>query len=94
MPQAVSLGAEGSLSLATTVTLLTGLGPAKVIELLTCDVDVYVVTSPTATDGGALPASGRTLFSASVLPAVYDIAQFGTVGLAGSASGTLRYMVR
>lgn len=93
MPAAPGLGAEQSLSLATTVTKLTGVGQAKVIELISCDVDVYVVTADVA-DGAALPASGRSLFAASALPIAYDVAQFGSLGLAGASAGTLRYMVR
>lgn len=96
MATTVARNAEQSVTLATTVTQLTGISmpaPKKLI-VYESDVDVYVVTLSTATDGGALPSTGRAKFAASKLPIEYDVSPFGFVGLAGSASGTCRIEVR
>jgi hypothetical protein len=90
-------GIEESVTLATSVTQLTvpsGQGPMRSIVVWESTVDVYVVVSPTATDGGALPDSGRPKLSSSSLPIEYDVSHARFVGVAGASSGTARVEVR
>lgn len=96
MAQAVDIGVELAVTLATTVTKLTGskVPFARSILILESDVDVYVVTSKSATDGGALPSSGRKKFSSSALPLEVSVVGAGFLGLAGSAAGTCRIELR
>lgn len=95
MAQAVTPNVELPVTLATTVTQLTcASGPFRKLVIYESDVDVYVVVLGSATDGGALPATGRPKFSSSALPIEYDVSPFGFVGLAGSSAGTCRIEVR
>lgn len=87
---------ERSITLATTVTQLTGFGspPPKRILITESDVAVYVVTLSTTTDGGALPSTGRVKFATTALPIEYDVSPFGFLGLAGESAGTCRVELR
>lgn len=89
MAVAATKNAEQAVSLATTVTRITGTGQCKTLLLYESDVDVYVVTSDVA-DGAALPSAGRVKFTAAKLPVEFNIAPYGYIGLAGASAGTVR----
>lgn len=96
MAQAVDIGVELAVTLATTVTKLTGskVPFAKTLVLMESDVDVYVVTSKAASDGGALPSSGRKKIEAADMPMPVDITGAGFIGVAGTSAGTCRLELR
>lgn len=84
------------VTLATTVTQLTGFGspPPKTIIISKSDVAVYLVTLSTVTDGGALPATGYHEFATTSLPITFDVSPYGFIGLAAASSGTARVELR
>lgn len=94
MATALVLGVEAPVSLTTSVVQISGVSAAKKLLIYESDVAVYVVVSSSATDGGALPASGRPKFATTALPIEYDISPFGFVGLAGASAGTCRVEFR
>ncbi len=91
MATAGTLGISQTITLATTVTQITGSGQAKTITLWESDVDVYVVTSKSVADGGALPSSGRRPVAAASMPIDIDISGAGFLGLAGASAGDLHF---
>jgi hypothetical protein len=92
--QPLSINVEAPVTLGTTVSQLSGISGAKSLILWESDVDVYVVLSPSATDGGALPSTGRPLISTSVMPFEIDISPYGFVGVAAASAGTARVEAR
>lgn len=94
MAVAGTIGVEQPITLATTVTLVTGVGAARKLLILESDQDVYLVTLKGTADGGALPSTGRLLFDAAILPVEVDIAGYGLIGFAGALAGTARVEFR
>lgn len=91
MATACVLGVEQAVTLATTVTLITGIGRARRLIIYDTDVDLYLVTLTGTADGAALPSTGREMVkSTSGFPVELDIQGYGTIGLAGASSGTAR----
>lgn len=88
MAVAATPNAQQTVTLATTVTRLTGTGQVRTLVLLSCDVDFYVVTGDVA-DGASLPGAGRYPFTASKLPITLDVAPYGYIGVAGASAGSL-----
>lgn len=96
MAQAVEIGVELPVTLATTVTKLTGskVPFARSLLLLSSDVGVYVVTNKSAADGGALPDTGRKLIAADDMPIEISLVGVGFIGVAGESAGECRLELR
>lgn len=100
----VDIGRMQDFTLATTVTQvkatpqgrMTGSAVVKQIFIQSADTDVIVVTSPEATDGGAVPATGSTtILEASAALGTFDVQPgYRFLGLAGGAAGTARIELR
>ena len=99
MAKELTPGVGDEVTLAATVTQLTlpASYPAnrkiRTVVIYESDVDLYVVTH-NATDGAALPATGRVPFAAAALPVEYDIGEAAFVGLAGTGAGACWVEVR
>lgn len=96
MATTITRNLEQAVTLATTVTQLTGFGspPPRTLLVSESDVDVYVVVKPGTADGDALPSTGRVKFKTTDMPITYDVSPYGFIGLAGSAAGTCRVELR
>lgn len=92
MATALEMGVEGPVTLAATVTELTGISGANWLLIWESDVDLYIVTG--SSDGAALPSTGRRLIPTTILPFAYDIGSYGFIGLAGDGAGTARVEAR
>lgn len=91
MATAGTLGISQTITLATTVTEITGAAMARTITIWESAVDLYVVTLKGTADGGALPSSGRRKISSSALPVEISIAGAGFLGLAGASAGDCHF---
>jgi hypothetical protein len=90
MSQAATIGEEQPLTLAETVSVITGTSDARLLIVYETTVDLYLVTKAVA-DGAALPATGRPKVCLSTERlVVIDIAGRGFLGVAGTAAGTAR----
>lgn len=99
MAHALSHGVPARVTLSTTVTRLTRTAfetwrTLTLLELVSgTTAQVYVDVVGTA-DGGSAPTTNRLLIEVAKFPAELDISPYGTVGLAGDASGVVGVVVR
>lgn len=93
MAKSCSLGVEDTLTLATTCTALTPSPRSpRWLTLYTSTQDVYICTG--VADGAALPSTGRRFVPAIAMPVTLDVSGYGTLSIAGAASGTLRFEIQ
>lgn len=97
MATALTRGFEGPVSLdganVEQLTLASG-GTPRTLIVWEATADVRIVVHPTATDGGALPSTGRGLVPTGSMPFEYDVSPFGFVGLYAATAATARVELR
>ena len=90
MAVAATPGEEQPITLATTVTQITGTSSCRRLIIYETTVDLYLVTKAVA-DGAALPSTGRPKVCLSTERLIeIDISGRGFIGLAGTGAGTAR----
>lgn len=87
MAVALTLSRSKRVTLATTVTRLTGLDTGQEISITApAGADVYIVDDPAVADGAALPADYYTVYAGTSYVYPLGVAQT-YIGVAGSVAG-------